>query len=145
VIELDDGFNDVVGDVLCEPDATRALETSRAIVSAEVEQAVDNEVAQLRATLSVLETRILGAARVVERMSQASLAGRMQLEEEVSKAAVEADGSPGDESTRRVKSLGVLLKILRTQEELVASAVKLLREPAALDEETLLKLSTVTE
>ena len=48
---------------------------------------------------------------------------------------------PAEEPTRRANALNVLMKMVRAQEEGIADAVKLLRDPAKLDLKTLRKLS----
>ena len=94
--------------------------------------------------LAVLELRVVGAGRLASRLVNASLAQRVQLEEEHSKAAAEAEALPAEEPTRRAAALGVLLKMAKGVEEHAADAARLLREPSTLDPQTLRKIAAST-
>ena len=99
-----------------------------------MELEVEREVVNLYNMIEALESRVLRAGRITEMLSQSSLASRLQLEDELSKAAAEAEAAPKDEEvTRRASALSVLLKMLRTQEQQVSDAKKLLREPQAME------------
>ena len=132
--EADDLFGDANDDDRGEADPEAAQAHAHSVVNHEMELEVEREVVNLYNMIEALESRVLRAGRITEMLSQSSLASRLQLEDELSKAAAEAEAAPKDEEvTRRASALSVLLKMLRTQEQQVSDAKKLLREPQAME------------